>query len=119
MDFLDLGRFTPPPDYGLYFSRLEYVYCGTIGSPLENRQLATIMKIADRYNMPRCLSYGLLRLRRQMERTDDPDQVVDGFLQSLTEIDAPNIRDIFEDEDKVLMTEEDLQKLNLELAKLR
>ena len=69
-----------------------------VRSSLKYRQLATVMKIADRYNMVGCISHCLLRLLRQIKRTDNFVGVVDAFLKSLTKIDAPNIRDIFEEE---------------------
>jgi len=58
-----------------------------------------------------------------IEESSDPEllQQMDGRSEVRTDGKrmTVDLGDIFEDEDKVLMTEEDLQKLNLELAKLR
>ena len=79
---------------------LEFVYCGRIRSSLEYRQLVTVMTIADFYNMPSCVSYLFRRLRRQIRRTDDFEGVVEAFMKSLAEIDAPIIRQVFDEEIK-------------------
>lgn len=78
---------------------LKFVYTGRIGGDYENRRLATLLTIANKYDMRDLFGYCLVVLRRRIPRSKkNVMELVNEFMELSKEFNAPAIAEVCEDE---------------------